>query len=200
MKSLGSAALIAMAAFGCSSEPKFAAEPYNDGGIDGPALPPPPPTAVVAAPVQAGPCDSVQSLAMTSTLQARAAAEAPGMQVEGALICGIVPEGQSVNGPMFLIQQGFCYTFLGQSLPPVQEVDMDLIVDLAGGVQLSPGLAAAAQRPLLVDTETGEKAAMAAKQGCYTWPWPLPGQVKVVVKSRTGSGPVAAQVYKKKKF
>jgi hypothetical protein len=196
-----SAALIAAAALGCSSNPQFAPEPYNDGGVDAAPLPPPPPPPTEpTAPVQAGPCDPVQSLAMTTTLQGRAAAEAPGMQPEGAPICGLVPEGQSVQSPMFLLQQGFCYTFLGQSLPPVTEVDMDLILDLSGGAQLSPGLAAMAQRPLLVDTETGEKGAMATKQNCYVWPWPVPGQAKLVIKPRTGSGPVAGQVYRKKKL
>jgi len=197
-RNLGSAALIVVAALGCSSEPKFAQEPYNDGGIDGPALPPPPPPPVdAAAPVVAGPCDSVQTLAMTTTLQGRAAAEAPGMQPDGALLCGIVPEGQSVQSQMFLVQQGFCYSFLGQSLPPVTEVDMELRVDLSGGI---PALAALAAQPLLVDTQSGEQAAMATKQNCYTWQLPVPGQVKLTVKARAGSGPVAAQVYKKKKF
>jgi hypothetical protein len=60
-------------------------------------------------------------------------------------------------------------------------------------------MAAMAQRPLLVDTEAGEKAAMGAKQSCYVWPWPVAGQAKLVVKSRAGAGPVAAQAYKKKK-
>jgi hypothetical protein len=197
---LGSAALVAAAALGCSSNPQFAPEPYNDGGVDAAPLPPPPPPEDAAAPVQAGACDPVQTLAMTTTLQGRAAAEAPGMQPEGAPICGVVPEGQSPQSPTFLLQQGYCYTFLGQSLPPVTEVDMELILDLSGGAQLSPGLAAMAQRPLLVDTETGEKAAMATKQSCYVWPWPVPGQARLVVKSRGGSGPVAAQVYKKKKL
>jgi hypothetical protein len=197
---LSLAALFAAAALGCGKSPEFAPEPYNDGGIDAAPLPPPPPaTADTALPVQAGPCDPVQTLAMTTTLQGRAAAEAPGMQPEGAPICGIVPEGQTVQSPTFLLQQGFCYTFLGQSLPPVTEVDMELILDLSGGAQLSPGLAAMAQRPLLVDTETGEKAAMGAKQNCYVWPWPIAGQAKLVVKSRAGAGPVAAQAYKKKK-
>jgi len=197
---LGFAAIIAAAALGCSSNPQFAPEPYNDGGIDGAALPPPPPPVVdAAAPIAAGPCDPTQTLAITTILQGRAAAEAPGMQPEGSLVCGIVPEGQTVTGPMFMLEPGYCYTFLGQSLPAVTEVDMELDVDLSGGMQLAPGLAAMANRPLLVDTEQGEKAAMAAKQSCYTWPWPLPGQVKLVVKSRTGSGPVAAQAYKKKK-
>jgi hypothetical protein len=201
MKWLGGATVVTAAALGCSSNPQFAPEPYNDGGIDAAPLPPPPPPPEdAAAPIQAGACDPVQTLAMTTTLQGRAAAEAPGMQPEGAALCGVVPEGQSLPSPVFLLQQGFCYTFLGQSLPPVAEVDMELILDLSGGAQLSPGLAAMAQRPLLVDTEAGEKASMGVKQNCYAWPWPIPGQAKLVLKARIGAGPIAAQVYKKKKF
>jgi hypothetical protein len=192
---------IAAGALGCGSNPQVAPEPYNDGGIDAAPLPPPPPPVDTGAPPppQAGPCDPVQTLAITTTLQGRTAAEAPSMQPEGGLVCGIVPDGQSVNGPMFLLQQGYCYTFLGQSLPPVTEIDMQLEFELGSGAQIPPAFAAMAQRPLLVDTESGEKAAMATKQNCYVWPWPIPGQVKLVVKSRAGSGPVAAQAYKKKK-
>src|SRR5262245_50672389 len=117
----GGAALFAAAALGCSSNPQFAPEPYNDGGVDAAPLPPPP----AAPPVQAGSCDPVQSLALTTTLQGRAAAEAPAMKPDGGPICGILPEGASMESTPFLLEQGFCYTFLGQSLPPVTEVDMD---------------------------------------------------------------------------
>ena len=190
------AAALSVAAAGCGSEPKFAPEPTVDAG-----LPPPPPPVVDAGPPPAvsGPCDPVQTLAMTTTLQGRATVEAPGMKPDGAPLCGVLPENQPLNGPMFLLEQGYCYTFLAQSLPPVTEVDMSVEIDLAGGVAVAPALAAMAQRPLLVDTETGEKGAIAAKGNCYVWPWPIPGQVKLIVKSKAGTGPVAAQVYKKKK-
>jgi len=190
-------AALALIASGCGSEPKFAPEPTVDAGP-----PPPPPPVVDAGPPPAaasGPCDPVQTLAMTTTLQGRATAEAPGMKPEGAPLCGVVPEAQPLNGPMFLLEQGYCYTFLAQSLPPVTEVDMSLEIDLSGGIALAPNLAAMAQRPLLVDTEQGEKGAMASKGNCYVWPWPVPAQVKLVVKSKVGAGPVAAQAYKKKK-
>ncbi len=190
-------AALALLASGCGSEPKFAPEPTVDAG------PPPPPPPVVDAglppPAASGPCDPVQTLAMTTTLQGRATAEAPGMKPEGAPLCGVVPEAQPLNGPMFLLEQGYCYTFLAQSLPPVTEVDMSLEIDLSGGIALAPNLAAMAKRPLLVDTEAGEKGAMASKSNCYVWPWPIPAQVKLIVKSKAGAGPVAAQVYKKKK-
>ncbi len=41
---------------------------------------------------------------------------------------------------------------------------------------------------------------MGAKANCYQWPLPVPAAVRVTIKARTGTGPVAAQVYKKKKF
>lgn len=190
-------AALAVVASGCGSEPKFAPEPTLDAG---PPPPPPPPVDAGPPPAAASaPCDPVQTLAMTTTLQGRATTEAPGMKPEGAPLCGVVPEALPLNGPMFLLEQGYCYTFLAQSLPPVTEVDMSLEIDLSGGMALAPNLAAMAQRPLLVDTETGEKGAMASKNNCYVWPWPIPAQVKLIVKSKAGAGPVAAQVYKKKK-
>ena len=193
---LAPVAAIGITAAGCGTAPKFAPEPVVDAG-----LPPPPPPMVDAGPPAAatGPCDPVQTLAMTTTLQGRATTEAPGMKPDGAPLCGVVPEAQPVTGPMFMLEQGYCYTFLAQSLPPVTEVDMSLEIDLSGGMALAPNLAAMANRPLLVDTETGEKGAMASKGNCYVWPWPIPAQVKLIVRSKAGAGPVAAQVYKKKK-
>lgn len=184
---------------GCGSEPEFAPQPGPDGGADA-APPPPPPTQSVAAPPPAptaGPCDQVQTMALTTMFQGRAPTEAPGMQPEGGPICGVVPEGQTVSSQTFMVQQGFCYTFLAQALPTVTEVDLQLELDLASG---APGLAALNMKPLLqVDTETGPQTAVGAKQSCYQWMLPGQAPVKLVVKARTGSGPVAAQAYKKKK-
>ena len=119
------------------------------------------------------------------------------MQPEGSPICGVVPEGQTVSSQTFMVQQGFCYTFLAQALPTVTEVDLQLELDLASG---GPGLAALGIKPLLqVDTETGPQTSVGAKQSCYQWTLPGQAPVKLVVKARTGSGPVAAQAYKKKK-
>jgi len=194
----GAALLVLSGVLGCGSQPQFAEEPYPDGGIDAAPPPPPAPTVDASAPLtQAGPCDPVQSLAMSTSLQARAPGEAPGMQPEGQATCGVVPEGQSVTSAPFMLMQGYCYTFLGQSLPPVTEVDIQLVPDVSAG--LPPALATMANQPLLVDTETGDKAAMGAKQACYQWPWPFPLQGKLIVTARAGSGPVAAQVFRKKK-
>ena len=197
-------ALIAVAgliAVGCGgSQQEFAPEPVPTTTATPP--PPPPTTATVAEPTPPpapAVCDAVQSLAMTTMFQGRATAEAPRMNAEGAPICGVVPEGQTVSGPTFMLQPGMCYTVLAQALPTVTEVDVQLEIDLAGG-GMPPALAALNIKPVLsVDSDAGPSAAIGAKQACYTWPFPLPATVKVVVKSRAGSGPVAAQVYSRKK-
>ncbi|AUX46358.1 hypothetical protein SOCE26_078640 [Sorangium cellulosum] len=203
---LGSAMLLALAAaaLGCGGgkEPEFADDPPADAG------PPPQPITSVPPPQDAGvptpavpttaACDGVQSLAMTTMFQGRAPGEAPRMQMEGAPVCGVVPEGQTVSGQTFMLQPGNCYTFLAQALPTVTEVDLQLELDLNAGGQ--PALAAFNLKPVLaVDSDTGPTAAIGAKQSCYQWPFPLPGTVKLVVKARTGSGPVAAQAYSRKK-
>lgn len=192
--SVGVVVLATTLASACASEPPPPAMPP-------PMMPVAPPPPMVAAP-QMGPCDQVQSLSASSSLLARSADEAPGMKPDGGTVCGNVPEGQVVTGPSFLLEQGYCYTFLGQGqLPGVTEVDMELQIDLApGGVPLPPMLAAMAQRPLLVDTLSGDKAAMATRQSCFQWAFPVPGNVKLIVKAVRGSGAVSAQAFRKKKL
>jgi hypothetical protein len=193
------ATLSAMTA-GCGGEPEFAPQPGPpDGGVDA-APPPPPPDPVVVTqptPAQPGPCSSEQSLAMTTMFKGRAGTEAPGMKEEGGAICNIVAEGQTVSSQTFMLQPGMCYTFLAQALPTVTEVDLEIQLDLAAG---GPAIATLNLKPLLaVDSDTGAQAAVSAKKSCYSWAFPIPAQVKMVAKARTGTGPVAAQAYSKKK-
>ena len=54
---------------------------------------------------------------MSTMFKGRVGAEAPGMQPEGEMLCSVVPEGQTLTSPTFMLQQGFCYTFLAQALP-----------------------------------------------------------------------------------
>jgi hypothetical protein len=189
----------------CGGEPEFAPQPGPpDAGQD--AAPPPPPElpdagAGDAAPaaVTAAPCDGTMTLAVTSMFEGRRKAEAPGMEPEGTLLCGTVPEGQTVSSQTILLQPGYCYTFLGQALPNVTEIDMQLVVDTqAGG--LPPAAAALFGNPLLLqDSLSGQITSMAAKKDCYKqalFPAAIPA--KLIIKARTGAGPIAAQVYKKK--
>jgi hypothetical protein len=160
-------------------------------------MPAPPP--VAPAPAQAAPCAQEQMLATTTAMQARAAAEAPRMKPEGLPVCGIAAEGQTVTGPIFTLEQGYCYTFLGQSLPPVSQMEMVLQADASALVgPLLPSMAPMAQAPLLVSTTPGERTSMGEKQSCYQWALPVPATVKLILKARAGGGPIAAQVYRKK--
>jgi hypothetical protein len=134
-------------------------------------------------------------------LQGRAAAEAPGMKPEGTPICGVAAAGQAVVGPIFMLEPGYCYTFLGQSLPQVVDMEMSLQLDASGaiGALLPPNMgsyAGMAQAPLLVSTTPGERVGMADKRNCYQAA--VPGPVKLILKARNGAGPVAAQVFRKK--
>lgn len=196
---LTTAAVVAAAACG-GSQQEFANEPVTSASTTTPPPPPPPVDAGTdAAPAAMTPCDAVQSLAMTTMFQGRAATEAPKMQLEGTPVCGVVPEGQTVTGQTFMLQPGYCYTVMAQALPTVTEVDVQLELDLAGG-GMPPALAALNLKPMLaVDPDSGPSAAIGAKQNCYSVPFPIPAAVRVVVKARQGSGPVAAQVYSRKK-
>ena len=166
--------------------------PPPDAGppVDAAAPPPPAP--------QAGPCDAVQLAALTTMFPVRQKDEAPGMQAEGSPMCNVVPEGQTVTSEMFMMQQGYCYTIIGASLPTVAELDISLVGLPGAGIPLPS--AQAVQLPLMNDTTTGPNAVLGAKQDCYHYTLPIPGAARVTMKSRTGSGPVAVQVYKKKKF
>jgi hypothetical protein len=161
----------------------------------------PPPMMVAPQPVQTGPCDQAQSLATSTSIAARAAAEAPGMKPEGQAHCAVVPEGQAYVSQIFTIEQGYCYTFLGQSLPPVGAMEMVLQGDASGLIGgLLPGMGQAAQAPLLVSTSPGERVNMGERQSCYQWAFPVPATVKLILKVRAGAGPVAAQAFRKKTF
>ena len=188
-------AVIGLSTAACSSKPDFPETPTPDAGTPPPVMVvdagPPPPVAPVG-------CDAVQGAAFASIFAGRIATEAPRMEADGAVVCGVVgQEGGTITGPTFFLQPGYCYTVLGNALPNVSELDLAFVADLtAAGIP--PAFAALANAPIAVDSDTGAMAAIGAKNQCYKWPWPFPGAVKLVVKSRIGAGPVGAQVYKKK--
>lgn len=198
----GGVAALAAALAACGSEPEFPEQPMPAptpmASGPAPAPTPTPAPTPAPAPVTSGACDAVQTTAFTTMLMGRQATEAPRMEQLGSLVCGVAPEGQPVNGTTFMLEQGYCYTVLGQSLPNVSELDVQMVVDLAGG-GIPPALAAMASAPIAVDNTAGQSASIAAGQNCYQWVLPIPAAVKLVLKPRTGSGPVAAQVYRRKK-
>lgn len=207
---LSMAAVFALGGLGAgcggAKEPEVAQAPYPDGGYVVDAASPPlseadagaPPPPVPVAPV--GPCDAVQSLAMTTMFQGRQKSEAAGMQPEGAPMCNVVTEGQSTSSTTFMLQPGRCYTVLAQALPNATAIDLQLELDVAG-TGAPPALAALAGKPLLaVGQNNGVQSTIGATaSGCYQWPWPAPAPVKITVTAKMGAGPVAAQLFSKKK-
>ncbi len=163
----------------------------------------PPPAPVAPMPLPPTPCDQPQFLATSTSMAARAPSEAPGMKPEGAPVCAVVSPGQPLVSPLFVLEPGYCYTFLGQSLPPVADMEMVLLYDATAmaGSLLPPnmaGMAAMAQTPRLVSTTPGERVNMGAGRSCFQWDMLVPGTVKLVLKARAGSGAVAGQVFRKK--
>jgi len=184
----------ALATSACGGEPEFPENPQPSATYTAPV--PTVATTATAVPTPEPTCDAVQSAAFSSIFQGRSTTEAARMELEGGPVCGNAPEGGTVSGNSFFLQPGMCYVVLANGLPGVTEVDVSLVVD-AAAVGVPPALAALASAPLAVDSDTGAMAGIGVK-GCYKWPWPVPGAVKVVVKARIGSGPVGAQVYRKK--
>jgi hypothetical protein len=102
-------------------------------------------------------------------------------------------------GPSFVLERGYCYTFLGQSLPPVEEMEMRLEADPAA---LEPALAAFGGQPLLSSTTRGERVTLSEGKNCYEGKLPLVTPVRLVLRNvrsaREAPGPLAAQVLKRK--
>lgn len=184
---LGIAAAATIAA-GCKKEePVVADEPP----------PPPPPTETAPPPPPPDPgCDAATLAQYTAIFADRGPKEAPKMKPEGSMICGVVPEGGSVTGAVFMLDPTKCYTVIANGLPNVTELDVHLMIEpTAAG--LPPNIAAMAAGPIAQDSETGAMGTIGPKQNCYKFslPIPIPIPVKVVVKARNGYGPVAAQVF-----
>jgi hypothetical protein len=189
---------LGLAACGGSDEQaKFANE--ADAGFDAaPPPPPPPPVDAGPPPVQNAACDGVQTLAFSTMFEGRKNTEAPYMKAEGAPICGVVSEGQTASG-VVMMQPGMCYTVLVQGLPPIVDIEAHIALDLQAGVP--PQLAPFVGNPMLaVEGDQGPIGAISPKQNCFRYALPLAFPVKVNIKAKQGSGPVAAQVYGKKVF
>jgi hypothetical protein len=151
-------------------------------GVPTPASSPPP---TAAAP---GAADAATAAAVRLALTPRAATEAKGMKEDGAAIGGMLQECGELTQE-FMLMPGKCYTILGQGLPPIAELDMQL-----AGKPLVAGLPPAV---LAADSTTGPSASIGAGTKCYKNPLPIAGPVILTVKATKGSGPAGAQVYSK---
>jgi hypothetical protein len=119
--------------------------------------------------------------------QLSAGAIVAGAKPLGSPLVGNFGAGQTLEGQLQL-QPGKCYTVVGAGIPPVTELNIQLIA-----VMPVPGMV-----PVLAqDADSGPQAVLGRKPNCYKWPFPMGAPVKVVLTVAGGSGLAAAQVYEK---
>ena len=149
--------------------------------------------AAPAAPPPAAPAGTDPNVAalVRGALYPRAATEAKGMKEDGEAVGGILQEG-GVLTQEFTLQPGRCYTVLGQGLPPITELDLQVAPKplIAGAPVLIPPV---------TDQTTGAAASISPGKNCYVNPTFLPVAVILTVKATKGSGPAGAQVYSRPK-
>jgi len=112
----------------------------------------------------------------------------PGAKPIGETLVGNFGTGQTLD-TQILLQPNKCYTVVATSLPPVTEVNVQLVLltPLAG---MAPVLA--------VDQDAGPTAVLGKKATCYKWMFgTIPASAKFVVQVTGGSGLVVAQAYEK---
>ncbi len=157
----------------------------------------PPPTATTTAPPpppgpsgpSATPLDPTAAAAATQLLAPLAAQHAPaGATPLGSVIAGQFTQGQQLE-QQIQMQPGRCYTVVGVGLPPVQNLDIQLVPMVAIPGMTSPVIAS--------DQTQAPQAVLGEKPNCFKWAAPFAAPVKVVVKVSAGQGVAAAQVYEK---
>jgi hypothetical protein len=112
----------------------------------------------------------------------------PGAKPVGETLVGNFGTGQTLD-TQIMLQPNKCYTVVATGLPPVTEVNVQLVL-----VTPLPGMT-----PILaVDQDSGATAVLGKKATCYKWMFGvIPASAKVVVQVTGGTGLVAAQAYEK---
>lgn len=153
-----------------------------------PPVPPPPVPTVKGGPA-AVPLDPVAARAASALLVPLGRQHAPaGARPIGAVIAGQFEQGQSLEQTVQM-QPGHCYTVIGVGLPPVQDLDLQLVAAVA-----IPGLAS----PVIAsDNTNAPTAAVGGKPNCFKWPAPFAAPIRVLVTVSAGQGVAAARVYER---
>ena len=112
----------------------------------------------------------------------------PGAKAVGETLVGNFGTGQTLD-TQIMLQPNKCYTIVATGLPPVTEVNVQLVL-----MTPLPGMT-----PILaVDQDSGPSAVVGKKATCYKWMFGvIPASAKVVVQVTGGTGLVAAQAYEK---
>jgi hypothetical protein len=159
--------------------PQTQPQPQPQPGI--PGLPAP----AAGAPCQ--PLDPSAGAALQPILNQLANTEAPGAKAVGAAAVAMCQQGQQFETAVQL-QPGKCYTIIAVGLPPVAEMNVQLIATTP-----IPGMT-----PVLAeDQTTGPQGVLGKAPNCFKWALPLPGGAKAVATTAGGQGMAAFQVYEK---
>ena len=207
-------ALVAMALLGCKKDDQAGMVGgyqvgQTGGGAGGAFGAPPPATAGGAAPVGAagapvaagggtsappsGPIaqrlDPSAGAAIRPLLDQVAKEQTqPGAKAVGETLVGNFGTGQTLDTQIQL-QPNKCYTVVATALPPVTEVNVQLVL-----LTPLPGMTPV----LAVDQDSGPTAVLGKKGTCYRWMFgTVPASAKVVIQVAGGTGLVAAQAYEK---
>lgn len=170
---------------GAYGQPSYAGAPTTDPGA---APNTTPPTGAAGAGSSATPIDPGAAAMVQPVINELAKAHTvAGAKPLGSALVGNFQTSQTLETTIQL-QPNKCYTIVGTSLPPVTELNVQLVAatPLPG---LMPVLAA--------DSETGPTAVVGKKPNCYKWAFPVPAAAKIILQVAAGSGLAAAQIYEK---
>ena len=106
----------------------------------------------------------------------------------GTLIAGQFQAGQVLERTVQM-QPGRCYTVVGTGLPPVEDLDLQLVAKLPVAGMASPVLAE--------DKTESANAVLGEKPNCFKWALPAAAPVRLLLKVERGQGVAAAQLYEK---
>ncbi len=160
--------------------------PAQTASAPPPSSPIPVATATAGAPAQQA--DATTASAATALLTPLAKQHAPGAKPLGTAVAGNFQQGQSLEQTVQM-SPGKCYTVVGVGMPPITDLDIQLVPTLA-----LPGLPAAV---IAADNSASAQAIVAGAPNCYKWALPMGAPVKMIVTAKAGSGVAAAQVYEK---
>lgn len=157
--------------------------PPSTGGAGGTGPGPGP------SPGKPTPLDPAGAQAAIQGLDLLAKDQAPGAKpVAGTALSGNFQQGQTLEAD-FQAQPGKCYTVVGAGLPPIQDLDVQIVT-----VSPIPGFGSPV---LATDKTTGPNAVAGEKPNCFKWALMVPASLRVVVSVKSGQGVAAAQVYEK---
>lgn len=153
-----------------------------------PTTPPPPPPASSTAPTGAAPptCDPAAATMLSALLTPLQQQQAPGTKAVGS-VCGIGQPGSVIEVP-FQIQPGKCYTAIGGGLPPLTQIDLQIVTKGPAGTP-----------PVVLATSTGNgvQPVIGGKPNCVKNPLPIGGPGALVLKFTGGQGAAIATIYEK---